>query len=190
MGIALVGIAVYFLLAQDKSSTYKFPSLIDIKNEVVKFFNNAVSGKSDNPVSKITGTVVNKGNEIVDSAVNSIKTSTFNLFKESVDNKVDSIGQSMGIEVNPDIKETESKSLPVFAVKIGTPAYFTINNKDKEIISYEVDWRDGKKENGKINEGEKKTLFHVWQNSGIYEIIFTIKNSNKTEKYNINISIF
>lgn len=211
-GIALLGVIIYFALLKDNSLTYKFPSLPAIKGSIETAVKETAGGENSNPISAISGIssipgfvanfVFEKGKETVDKIIDGVKSSAFNIFKSAVEEKVDAIGEGFGIEMS--LEETGSKAateqkstmaeqkLPplIFAVKAGISANFTINNKEGYVLNYEVDWQDGKQDNGQVEKGEKKILSHNWQKAGDYEIQFTIKGNNKTNKYTFNISIF
>ncbi len=67
-------------------------------------------------------------------------------------------------------------------VKIGAEAHFLISNPESSReVGYEIDWGDGKTENGVLT-GANKTVSHLWSREGEFSVVFkTLGVESKSE---------
>ena len=182
LAILVIGFAGYILLNKTNISSYSFP-WIDKNGKV----SGAVSEKISKGASQIIDIVADKGKEIVDGIVDKVKLETFKIVKDMVDKKVESVGINLGVDVGG---LPNGNNFPVvFSVKIGTPAYFTIQNNEQETIFYEADWGDERKDVGSSEKGKGAVLSHKWGRVGDYYINFKIMLSGGVKNYKILISV-
>lgn len=195
--LALFAGAAYFVLGKENFSEYKFPAFVGSKLEEAGISLSRLSGNSaTNTVfapligakNNLVEAVARKSEELISGIVEETKKTTFNLFKQEVNEKVNNIGENFGI--NFQTFSSESPSPVIFAIKTGQSAYFTIRNTDKIAVDFEADWEDGGKDKGKLNPGGSKILSHQWQKAGNYNPKFKIIKLGKEEEYSVSISIF
>lgn len=196
--VVVLTATIYLALIQDNSSEYSFP-ILKAKNALVSSFQRVKEGGVDKNISITKDTMVEEGGnlltKLVDAAegmikdvINSIKVETFKKIKDTVNNKVDSIGQGAGINIQG--ITTEAFKPIIYTVKVGSTAYFTIINRENESLEYEVDWQDENQEAGAIVRGEKKVLSHKWDKRGEYFIKFKIIIIGEEKEYKVSINIF
>lgn len=187
-----MGLSVYFALTKSNLSEYSFPKILNPKNGT------AIADRSISPIMQkvsddVTGafnSMVAKGGELVGGLVEDAKTETFHALKEAVNTKINTAGESFGVTISSE-QQDEIDAPIVFAMKKGSFAYFTVENRENSKIQYEVNWRDGSaKDMGSLDAGKSKVVSHSWNKAGNYDIQFKIISSEKNKTYNITLSIF
>ena len=200
--ILIAGAAGYYIFNRDNFSRYSFPEFGQKNIALSDFFREVGSGKSTDGILSQVDLMINgedglleKVADKVESAAEKIvgdfKFETFQKIKSAVNDKIDDMGNSVGISVGVGKIREAGKTDPVaFSVKSGTPAYFTLANRDNDKLDYEADWRDGNKDAGTIKIGDKKALSHNWAKAGEYLIQFKITTNGEEKNYQFLISIF
>jgi hypothetical protein len=186
-GIGLVLGSAYFLLGKENLSSYSFPDLEKKEPLSANFLNQLTRYSSENistGVAKIASTVSEKSSEIFQGIADKAKLETFKIFKKSVNDKVNDLGESIGVSIGA----VGDDGQITFGVRAGTPIYFSLEARSGD-SEYEVDWRDGKKDIGTFNDGESIALSHAWTESGDYSVKFSIINSKGKKNYQIPINI-
>ena len=198
IAILIIGTAGYFILNRENLSQYSFPEFKN-KNIIPDFFRGVEGGSSAGGVLSRVDLLINGENGILEKAANKaelalekivddFKFETFEKIKSAMNEKVDSLGKGAGINI--EVGKVEEINPVAFSVKSGTPAYFTIVNRDDNGLDYEADWQDGNKDAGIIKIGEKRTLSHNWTKAGEYLIQFKIISKGEEKDYQFLISIF
>jgi hypothetical protein len=94
------------------------------------------------------------------------------------------------VSISSEQKE-EINTPVIFTMKKGSSAYFTIENREHARIQYQVDWRDGSKEDaGSLDVGKSRVVSHSWDKAGNYDIQFRVVSSEKSKTYSVTLSIF
>ena len=186
----------YFLLNRESVSSYTIPFIgvqnkkigSGIKNEITKNLESFSTQAVSEVIAKSLQSIEEKGKGVFNQLADGAKLKAFEIFRGSVNKQLDNLGATAGIDIGSLTPEIQSPVL--FSIKAGTLSYFTVKNLEDDILAYEADWRDGKKDKGEIKKNEIKTLSHSWQQSGQYELNFKITNKEKTKEYKILIYIF
>jgi len=218
LGMVLAG--GYFLLNQENVSSYTIP-FIEIRTKEVTDkigslaggLKKYVTGQATVTVSVLANdladTLLERSEQLVSRVADGVKTETFKIFRQAVNEKVDNVSQAVsekvdrvGANIGIDIQQLGTEVLPpvpaptptsespiIFGIKSGTPAYFTIKNREKETIVYEVNWQDGREGSGEIVVGKSAILSHEWNSAGEYHLQFKIQNSKGEKIYQITISV-
>ena len=206
--LAVLGGAGYVLLSEDVNSRYDFPffeeKLLDKKEEAIQIVDDVKEKGVDEsiahvamPVVDLGKTAISKIGEGIESLVSKAKTKTFETFKELVNKEIDDAGESIGVTgvsisggggLSP--VSTSVNSPVIFTVRVGTPTYFTVQNKEKGEILYEIDWQDGKIDSDTLKSEGSRVLSHSWSKIGDYIIRFKIITKNGQTNYPVVISVF
>lgn len=139
---------------------------------------------------------LDKGESLVNQAAEAIKTKTSELqeevkektlkntldfLKNSLDKGIEAVGSAFGVEVKRDEFSpiADPASIIRYSTRLNETVYFSIKNPLTEArnFQYEVDWGDGFKENGELQEGAVKPVSHFWKNEGEYLVLFKIITS-------------
>jgi len=203
--IAVITIAVYLVLLQDNSSEYSFP-ILKGKEIISSTFQRVKDGGLDKEitfktdlmvgdgVSSIIGKVADKIESVIENVVDNVKLETFKKIKNVVNDRVDSLGESAGINIKGISSsgggKDETVSPVVYTIKSGDTAYFTIINRENRNINYEVDWQDGNTDKGTLDKEEKAVLSHKWDKEGEYLIKFKVITIGEEKEYQFSINIF
>ncbi len=190
----------YFLLNLESVSSYPIPFIEVTKKDFAKSagqvsenFLDYGNSLATSTIARVAGQAAEKTKEIFSNIIDGAKTEVFKVIKGTVNKKVDSIGVDLGVDVgrlNNELASKEIQSPVIFTIKIGSPAYFTIKNKESGILQYNVDWQDGKLESGKLTAGQSKLLSHAWLEAGQYEINFKVSDQERAKEYAITIATF
>lgn len=199
--IFLLGVAIaggYSLLSKENTSGYTIPYITVTKQEIADisgnvagkagdFAKNTLLAKTSDVLESVSGGV----DEFVDDAMTSVKTQALNFLKDSVDKKVQSLAVDLGVDLNSNSSAQAPTIInPIaFAIKSGTPAYFTIKNREVGAVVYEISWKDGKIDKGQIGKGETKVVSHSWEVPGEYLIKFRITSGKGAREYEVSMSI-
>ncbi|MBI4991594.1 MAG: hypothetical protein HZB99_00025 [Candidatus Harrisonbacteria bacterium] len=189
--LGLGGMSSYFILTRTNFSSYDFPDFIRKNIPAGSATNVVLTGKTEAAAGKLSGlldSVAERSEEIIEKAEEKIKEQVFKIFKDTIDKKIETVGESLGVEVKR-VVQPDSESPIVFGVKTGIPAYFSIQNRERESIRYEVDWRDGTKDGARLESGKEEVLSHKWEKAGNYLLKFKIINFKGEKIYNISITI-
>lgn len=201
LGAVLAG--GYFLLMRENVSSYTIP-FIEVRrkaalekiNETASSLRNYFAGQATATASELAGdlaeTFLEKSEQLVQQVFDGAKNTAFNFFRQSVNQKVDSVGVNLGIDVQRlgrELPPPAPESPIIFGIPAGSLAYFTIKNRESEKISYEADWQDGNKKTGEIAVGNFVILSHHWNSSGEYYPKFKITTSRDEKIYEIAISV-
>ena len=199
--LILIGIAIaggYLIFSKENTSAYVIPYISVIKKEAVDLSGNVIQ-KTGNFAKNILAVKASDALEaasvevenLISEAAVSVKTQTLNLLKGSIDKKVESLAVDLGVDlgVSEPVQTTTLLSPIVFAIKSGTPAYFTIKNRETETVAYEINWKDGKIDKGQIGKGKLEVVSHSWSAAGEYSIKFRITSEKGARDYEILISI-
>lgn len=186
----------YFLLNRENASSYTIPFIeaqskeisSSFKNEIAKNLESFSAQAVSEIISKSLQSVEERGKSVFNQLADGAKLKAFEAFKGSFNKGLDNLGATAGIDINNLTPEIQSPVL--FSIKSGTLSYFTIKNLEDDLLAYEADWKDGKKNQGEVKKNEIKTLSHSWQQSGQYELNFKVTNKEKTKEYKISIYIF
>lgn len=205
LGLLIAG--GYFLLTKDNASSYTIPFIEVRTKEIAKKIGEVAGGLKEYAANQatttvsaltdsITETVLEKSKQLISQVIDGAKTETFQIFRQTVNEKVDNIGANLGVDIEQlgavvplPAATPASENQIVFGIQSGTPAYFTIKNRESEKIYYEADWQDGQKSNGEVAAGKSAVLSHKWNNAGEYHLQFKIKNSRGQKTYPVTISI-
>lgn len=201
LGTVLVG--GYFLLTRENASSYTIPFIEVRTKEIVEKLGSVAggvkkyaAGQATATVSVLadnfTDTVLEKSEQLVQQVFDGAKNSAFKFFRQSVNQKVDSVGANLGIDVQQlgtEVPPPAPESPIVFGIGAGTPAYFSIKNREAEKITYEAAWQDGKKSIGEVAAGKSVVISHQWSSSGEYYPKFKITTSRGSKIYEIAISV-
>lgn len=211
--------AVFYLFEREDYSSYTFP-LIEDPVEERSVAAKIISGFKEERLDKaiigggglVAGILAEKGEEVLSGAtdetrslLDKAKTKVFEIFKNIIDERVDEIGENIGIDAQKvQFDESLAEAQPIqeahlendggpiiyYSTKIGAPAYFTIENSKENSLAYEADWQDGKKDEGILELKEKIMLSHIWTKRGKYIIEFKISTQNQEKIYPVEIKIF
>ena len=204
--VALIIGGIYFAVDKDNLSQYTFPEF-DGKKVLKSVFQRAKEGNLDAGISLKTDSIIGEGDNfftkaiegvesVVDSVIDDIKLETFKKFKDAVNKKVDDLGKNAGVDVDINVNTgggsaaSRSADPVVFTMKSQDPAYFTVVNREDKNIEYEVDWQDGNKDSGTLDEDERAILSHKWSKPGEYLIQFKIIKIGEEDNYQFLINIF
>lgn len=201
LGVILAG--GYFLLNRENVSSYTIPFIEVRRKEAAEKINKTASNLKNYFTSQATATVSELADDLADSILekseqlaqqifDGAKSSAFNFFRQAVNQKVDSVGANLGIDVQQFGKELPPSvpESPIgFGIPVGTPAYFTIKNRESEKISYEADWQDGNKKKGELAVGKSVTVSHQWHSVGEYYPKFKLITSRGEKIYEVAISV-
>lgn len=201
--LSAVLVGAYFLLNRETVSSYTIPFIEVRTGEIAEKLSGltggikkyaggqatvAVSELADDFVSSVS----EKGGQLTRQIFDGAKNNAFNFFRQAVSEKVDSVGANLGIDVQQigkEITPSEQESPIIFGIQAGSPAYFTIKNRELEKISYEVDWRDGNKKNGDVSVKKSVTVSRIWSSPGEYYPRFKIITSRGEKIHEIAISV-
>src|SRR3989344_4479455 len=200
--IILIGIALaggYLIFSKENTSGYTIPYITVIKKDIADAGVTAV-GKAGNfaknafiaEAADALEAVSVKTEELIGETVVSVKTQALNFLKGTIDKKVESLAVELGVDLNSGGAPTQASIAlnPIsFAIKSGTPAYFTIKNRESGSVVYEINWKDGKIDKGQIGKGETKVTMHSWDQPGEYAIKFKIASEKGAREYDVSISI-
>jgi len=188
--LGLAGMSGYFVFNKTNISSYEFPEFIRKKVAVDAAADKVLGAKIEEAkglLPKLLDSVTEKGEEIIEKVENKIKEQVFKVFKDTINQKMETVGESFGVDIKQ-VAKPDSESPVVFGVKTGIPAYFSIQNREKASMRYEIDWDDSSKDGGKLEKGKEEVLSHKWEKPGDYLLKFKI--IGKEEKiYNISITI-
>ena len=128
------------------------------------------------------GGILSDSKEFIDDKIASIKESVkgsvevgvkekqgefLNYLKGSANEAIDTVQEKV---VGAEKSGGSVTVLPV--VKSGANAHFLISNPESSgEVGYEIDWGDGKTENGVLT-GANKTVSHSWSEKGEYSVVF------------------
>ncbi|NCN52884.1 hypothetical protein GW950_00265 [Candidatus Wolfebacteria bacterium] len=189
--IIVIASAAYLALSRDNNSEYSFP-ILKGRDALVSTFQRVKEENLDGAVSagidSLLAAFSDKVSSTIDAVVDDVKVETFKKVKDVVNDKVDSIGENAGIDIQGVM--TEPPNPIIYTVEAGSLAYFTIVNKDSKSLEYKVDWKDGKNNTGSLEKGEKIVLSHEWDKAGEYFIKFKITTIGKEREYQVSINIF
>lgn len=200
--VAALSTAIYFLLGKERIIRVINPAVNFGRKEfkeINKDFNKkkeqtaAVFTKISQGVFQKTSEIIDKVKDLVSDSVKEAKVSSLNFLKNTVDEKIDKLGQELNLGTEGLSKDNVialEKEIISFSVKAGATAYFTIKNSENENLTYEVDWQDKEVSRGFLNKNDKIILGHKWDNKGSYIIEFKIGTPDKEKKYEIPIVIF
>lgn len=199
--IILIGIALaggYLVLSKENTSGYTIPYITVARRDIAdaggatlekagNFAKTTLGAKTDDALRSVSEEV----NNLVGDAVVSVKTQALNLLKGAVNNSVEGLAVDLGVNLNDSGSVSAGAQLnPIaFAIKSGSPAYFTIKNRESGAVVYEIIWKDGKIDKGQINKGESKVVSHSWDSAGEYMIKFRITSEKGSKEYEVSISI-
>ncbi len=186
-GIGLVLSAAYFLLGKENLSTYSFPDIRRDQPLSANFLSQISRYRSEDistGVTKITAALAEKSSDIFEGIAEKAKLETFKIIKDTVNDKVDDLGQNFGVSIGA----AEDDEQIIFGVRSGIPVYFSLEARSGD-SEYEADWRDGQKDSGPFKDGEGIVLSHSWSEPGDYLVKFTITNSKGKKNYQIPIKI-
>lgn len=193
----------YFLLNRENASSYTIP-FVELRRKAVSEnigktagnLKNYLSGQATATVLELAddlaATFLEKSEQTVSLAIDGAKTETFRFFSKAVNEKVNTVGENLGVDVQKigkEIAPPERESPIIFGIQAGIPAYFSIKNRESEKISYEVDWLDGNKKSGEVAVGKSATVSHQWNSSGEYHPKFKIITSRGEKIYEVAISV-
>lgn len=200
--LILIVAAIYFLLGKKSAFSLAIPFIQVKSRDIVKKIDKTVTPLSKTAVNallsgtnKITDLAVEKSEEALRQAVGAAKKEAFNALRGAVEERVDSLGAELGVSVSGSGKGEEKifeadADIPItFSVNAGSPANFTIKNRNAGKIFYEVDWRDNEKSQGEINVGKSTNVSHIWKTAGEYLLKFKIFNSKEEKIYQISIFV-
>ena len=214
IGTALVflGVIFYALFTKENTFVYRFPALKKVQEtELVQAIisklenigepkNNGLPETSPQQIiqggaKKIldkaqegVGATIEKISDTVSGVVNNLKSEALQLVKGTVDKKVETLGEKLGVDVQQTASSI-SESPIIFGVKAGAAAYFTIRNREAGAIDYRVDWQDGSTDSGALQGNKSAVLSHRWEKPGTYLLKFTITLGGKGNDYLISITI-
>jgi len=194
LGIALIGVAGYFLFYKSNTFIYKIPSL-GLSEERMASMASTTAGnirvKASDAFSGIKNQLQTKVEEIVSSSVSAVKNYAFDVFRQGVEDSVNKLGEKAGItSVNINGIDSSTENPIVYSVKKGANASFAIKNSGEDTLKYKVDWLDGNSNSGELTKKDQSVvLTHKWSKAGEYLIDFNITNSSGAKIYKVSISV-
>lgn len=201
LGAVLAG--GYFLLTLENASSYTIPFIELRRKEAAEkisktagglknYFTGQATATLSELTEDLTETFLEKSGELTEQIFDGAKNTAFNFFRQTVNQKVDSVGANLGIDVQQmgrELPPPAPESPIIFGIPAGSLAYFTIKNRESEKISYEADWQDGNKKTGEMAFGKSAILSHRWNSAGEYYPKFKIITSRGEKTYEVAISV-
>ena len=194
LGVALIGVAGYFLFLKNNTFSYKIPGLGLSEDRVTTMASTTVQNiknKVSDTFSDITDQLQTKAEEIITSSVDKSKNYAFDVFKQGVEEGVNKLGEKAGITgVNINSADTTTGNPIAYSVKKGASASFTIKNSEEDALKYTVDWLDGNSNSGELAKKDQSVvLTHKWSVAGEYLINFNITNFEGEKIYKVFILV-
>lgn len=129
-------------------------------------------------VDQTSETVKEKSAELKNDAQEKALKNTLGFLKDNLDKGIQAIGSALGVGVSSNESNpiADPASIIRYSTRVNETVYFSIKNPliEARNFQYEIDWGDGFKENGELQEGGIKTVSHFWKNEGEYLILFKI----------------
>ena len=187
----VIGAIAYFVFYKENTWVYNYPP-IQKTREAINESVNKLKIKLQSGLTTITDSafdlVKEKSEEAVTKAGNEVKNQAFNVVQKAVTGGMNSLGEQLGL--SPKISGGDTNTPLSFGVKIGSTAYFSLDNNENEKVGYQADWQDGKKDTGNLDIGKTAILSHKWDKAGDYTLNFKTTSSKGEKQYQIVISIF
>lgn len=196
-----IAVGAYFLFQDNKVMDVIFPES-DIGSGAKKLIE-SVRDKTYSLAKSLTAPLVERGKEAandvfnkakgeISEAVDKAKTEALQSVKESIGEKLLSVGENLsGGAIR--ISEPVAENLPLgFSFKKGQAAILIVKNPEdiKGKISYSVLWGDSKKDEGTLEDGGAKALYHIWDKDGEYFVGMTITGVDKTKQYSWTVVVY